>query len=155
MEGWSGVSLTGVAATGDVTQLYPLYATAGEVPASATTGQQLRSPCEGTLISLQVETDGTNGGTLELYDMAGDEAGANVSSVAAITDTQLDLAVTAKTARLIFQQNFAGSGLTPFAPIGPRRFLKGLAARFVGAGTCKLNLTVQGGFHYTTKGPAT
>ncbi len=156
MEGWAKVALTLGAATADATQLYPNYAAAGTAIASAVTGNQIRCPCEGTLVSLQVETDSTNAGTLELYDMDGSEAGANVSSATAITDAQLDAAITAGSARLIFSQNFAGAGTTPFTPIGPRRFMKGLVGRAVGgAGTCWLNLTVQGGFHYTTKGPAT
>lgn len=94
-------------------------------------------------------TDGTNAFTIEIYDINGMELGIDVSSAAAITNTQLNAAIAAKKAKLIFSQNVAGSGLTPFAPIGPSGFMKGLAARAVGnAGTCALNLAIEGGYRY-------
>lgn len=137
------------AATGTVQQLYPDYATTGIDPATATPSQQVRTPTEGQLISLQVASDGTNAGILELYDISGHELGINVSSATTITDTQLDAALAAGKAKLILEQNFAGSGLTPWAPVGPASFMKGLAARVVGStGTCKLNLVVHGGYRY-------
>ncbi len=137
------------AASGTVTQLYPDYAGAGVDPAAATVGQQLRYPTEGQLISLQVASDGTNGGILELYDINGMDLGINVSSATTITDAQLDAAIAAHKAKLILEQNFAGSGLTPWAPVGPASFMKGLAARAVGvSGTCKLNLVVHGGYRF-------
>jgi hypothetical protein len=142
-------ALTIVAANGDATQLYPSYAAAGTDPATATTAQQVRQPCEGQLIALQVASDGTNAGILELYDISGHALGINVSSAAAITDTQLDAAIAAGKAKLILVQNFAGSGLTPWASVGPASFMKGLAARAVGStGTCTLNLVVHGGYRY-------
>lgn len=138
-----------VASTGTVTQLYPDYATTGIDPSTATPAQQVRMPTEGQLISVQVASDGTNAGTLEIYDISGHELGINVSSATAITDTQLDAALAAGKAKLILEQNFAGSGLTPWAPVGPASFMKGLAARAVGStGTCKLNLVVHGGYRY-------
>jgi hypothetical protein len=148
MDRWV-VPLTVVAANGDATQAYPPIATAGIDPATATPGQLVRCPCEGQLVSLQVATDGTNALILEVYDISGIELGINVSSATAITDTQLDAAITAGKAKLIFEQNVAGSGLTPFASVGPARFMKGLAFRAVGAaGTCKVNAVVQGGYRY-------
>lgn len=139
--------LTLVTATGDVTQLYPAYAPTGVDPSTATTAQQVRKPCEGQLISVQVCSDGTNGGILEIYDISGADLGINVSSATAITNTQLTAAISAGKAKLILKQNFAGSGLTPWAPVGPASFMKGLAARAVGvAGTCDLNLVVHGGY---------
>lgn len=152
-EGWAGISLTIGVATADLKQLYPTYAAVGVVPATAVAGDQIRKSCEGTLVTLQVETDGTNAGTLELYDISGDDLGANVSTLTAITNAQLVAAIASGQAKLIFRQNFAGSGLTPWSPVGPRSFMKGLAARVVGlAGVCYLNMTVNKGFHYTTKG---
>lgn len=141
--------LTMVTASGDVTQLFPAYAAAGTNPTTATTAQQVRQPCEGQLISLQVASDGTNAGILELYDISGHALGINVSSATTITDAQLDAAIAAGKAKLILVQNFAGSGLTPWAPVGPASFTKGLAARAVGAaGSCKLNMVVHGGYRY-------
>lgn len=148
MDRWV-VDLSIVAASGDVTQCYPTYAAAGVNPATATVAQQVRKPCEGQLISLQVASDGTNAGILELYDINGVDLGIDTSSATAITDAQLDAAIAANKAKLILVQNFAGSGLTPWASVGPASFMKGLAARAVGAaGTCKLNMVVHGGYRY-------
>lgn len=148
MDRWT-VDLTMVTATGNVTQLYPDYAAAGTNPATATVAQQVRMPTEGQLIALQVASDGTNAGILELYDINGHDLGIDVSSTNVITDAQLDAAIAAGKAKRILVQNFAGSGLTPWAPVGPASFMKGLAARAVSnAGTCTLNLVVHGGYRY-------
>lgn len=147
MEGWV-CPLTHVADnTGDATQLYPAWCTAETAPASATPANQVRQPSEGTLFAVQVEADGSNGGTLQIYDCNGMDYGVDVSSATAITATQLNALVTAGKARLILEQGFAGSGLTPWAPIGPRAFMKGLVGRFIGAsGSCSVNLSVRGGY---------
>ncbi len=148
MDRWV-VPLNIVASTGDVTQLYPTYAATGQDPATATVAQEVRMPCEGQLIALQLASDGTNGGILELYDINGNDLGIDVSTTTVITDTELDDAIAAGKAKLIMEQNFAGSGLTPWAPVGPASFMKGLAARAVGVtGTCKLNMVVHGGYRY-------
>lgn len=148
MDRWV-VPLSIVGATGDVTQCFPTYAGPGVNPATATVGQQVRYPCEGQLIALQMCPDGTNAGILELYDISGMELGVDVSSATAITDTILDAAIAAGKAKLILKQNFAGSGLTPWSPVGPASFMKGLAARVTGmTGTCDLNMVVHGGYRY-------
>jgi hypothetical protein len=96
-----------------------------------------------------METDGAQPFTLELYDISGHELGINVSSATAITDTQLDAAISAGKARLIYKQNFVATPVTPVPPIGPARIMKGLAARAVGvSGTCAANLVVQGCYRY-------
>lgn len=152
MDRWI-VPLTIGGATADITQMYPAWAAAGVNPATATVGQQIRQPCEGQLISVQVCSDGTNGGILELYDISGITLGVDVSSGTAITDAVLDAAVTAGKAKQILKQNFAGSGLTPWAPVGPASFMKGLAGRAVGAtGACDVNLVVHGGYRYLDRG---
>jgi len=143
------IPLTIASATSDVNQAYPAWATVGTNPATATPSQLVRVPCEGQLTSLQVATDGINALTLQCYDISGMELGINVSSLTAITDAQLSAAIAAGKAQLIYEQNFVGAGTTPVPPIGPARFMKGLAFRAVGAtGTCKVNLTVQGGYRY-------
>src|SRR3954466_1937772 len=103
------VSLTAVASSGDITQLYPAGGSAGVAPASATNGQLIRRPYAGAIHSIQVKPDGTNGGTLELYDINGLELGVDVSSGTAITDAVLQAAITAGKAKLIFTQSFAGT----------------------------------------------
>ncbi len=148
MDRWLCSLVIGVASA-DATQLYPAWAAVGVAPATATVADQVRMPTEGQMIALQVESDGTNAATLQVFDVNGNDLGLDVSSATAITDAQLSAAITAGTAKLILEQNFAGSGLTPWSPVGPARFMKGLAARAVGVtGTCKLNIVVQGGYRY-------
>ncbi len=148
MDRWV-VTTSLVSSTGDVQQLYPNYAPTGTAPSGATPADEVRHPTEGQLIALQVASDGTNGGTLELYDINGIDLGIDVSSGTTITNTQLTTALAANKAKLILKQNFAGSGLTPWAAVGPASFMKGLAARAVGVtGTCDLNLVVHGGYRY-------
>lgn len=149
MEGWV-IQLTGVASNGVVTQLYPAYATAGADPASAVLGDQIRQPMEGQITNLQIRTDGTNGGIIELYDINGADIGADVSSLDAITDVELTALITAKKAKLIYTQNYISSPETP-VNMGWKGFSKGLAARNIGSGYCYVNAVINGGFRYITK----
>lgn len=150
MEGWTQ-SLAAVTASGNLEQLYPSWAPAGVDPASATTGQQLRGPVEGKVWSLQLQTDGTNAGIIELWDVNGADAGANVSSTNVITNAQLVALQALGKAKLMYSQNFIASPETPIT-MGVKAFQHGLAARFVGlAGTLGVNLTVSGGFRLTDK----
>ncbi len=146
------VALTAVAATtGDVTQLYPTWCSAGVNPATATNAQLIRRPMAGAMHSIQVKPDGSNGGTLEIFDINGLELGVDVSSAAVITAAVLDAAITAGKAKLIFNQSFAGtvgSGVVN-APGIFRAFMHGLAARFSNAGPtgiCTLNLVCDFGY---------
>ncbi len=154
-EGWV-CPVTAVTTTGDVTQLYPAWVSAGVAKAGSTNGQLLRRPLQGALQSIQIEPDGSNGGTIQIYDIDGGPFGADVSSATAITNAQLTAAITAGQAKLIFEQTFAGtigSGVVN-APGIFRAFMKGLAARFTNAGgamgapagACTLNLVVSGGY---------
>lgn len=149
-EGWV-CPLTAVAATGDLTQLYPAWVSAGVAKAGSTNGQLIRRPLQGALHSIQVEADGTNGGIIQIYDIDGGQFGADVSSGTAITNAQLTTALAGGGAKLIFEQQFAGTtGSGPInAPGVYRAFLKGLAARMTmdtPTGGCKLNLVVGGGY---------
>lgn len=151
MEAWAGITVADSAFDGDLTQLYPTWATVGVNPATATNGQQIRQPIEGIMYSLQVQTDLTNAGVIEIWDVNGADGGADVSSAAAITNAQLLVAISKGLAKLIYSQNFLATGITP-PTTGPRAFQRGLAARFVGAaGDVKLNMAVTGGFRLTTK----
>lgn len=146
-EGWV-CSLTAVASNGNVTQLYPAWCSVGTARSTATPAQEVREPTSGEMTGLQVKTDDTNGGLIELWDVSGVDCGAEVSSAATITNAQLAAAITAGTAKLIYSQNFVGSGVTP-PSMGYIRFLKGLAARFSNSGptgTCSLNIKVSGGY---------
>jgi hypothetical protein len=151
------ITLSAVASNGNVTQLYPSWAAVGEAPATASPSLPLRVPGEGHLFSVQIATDGTNGGTLELYDMNGADLGADVSSAATITNAQLVSALAAvaglpfRRGRLMWQQAFAGTpGATSPFMVG-QTFLRGLAGRFYNAGptgTCTITLVVDGGYTY-------
>lgn len=148
LDSWT-VPLTAVSATGDLVQLYPTWAPTGVNPAVATAGQEIRKPTEGFLRAAQVKTDNTNAGYIELWDVNGADVGANVSSLAVITNAQLTALIALGKAKKIWDQNFtATSGATTPSAFG-KQFLHGLAARFVNAGptgTCTLNLDVEGGF---------
>lgn len=153
-QAWSGISLAFGGATGDVTQLFPTWMGVGvaHTPgAPAAPGAQVRQPRQGKLESIQVQTDGTNGGTIEIWDVNGEDAGLDMSSDSTplISDTILTGLVTRGLAKLIYAQNFTSTAgaATPSAPF--RAFSRGLAARFIGAaGACSLNLVVEGGAWY-------
>lgn len=151
MEGWV-VPLTAVTtATGDLTQVYPSFCPAGVNPAVAVLGDQIRQPLGGKLYSTQIQTDGTNGGIIELWDVNGEDIGANVSSATTITNAQLVALQALGKAKLIYSQNFQASPITPFNA-GYKGFAHGIAARFIAsAGVCNLDLSVGGGFFFRTK----
>jgi hypothetical protein len=151
-EGWVQ-DLTIVAATGDCTQVYPSWATVGDALSGATTGDTFRKPTGGKCTSLQIMTDATNGGTLELWDYSGFDDGIDVSAAATITNAQIVAAVAAGTAKLIHKQNYIASSETP-VNIGAFSFQKGLVARVYNAGasgTCSLSLKVSGGVNKIVK----
>lgn len=149
MMGWAGISLAAVAATGDLTQLYPDCCTVGT--GATTMGTQKRTPSEGTLASLQVEPDAIDGGIIQIWDLNGADIGADVNTAAAITNAQLVLLQAAGRARLIFEQVFSGSSGARTAVSFGMPFTHGLAGRYVNTtGTCKLNITADGGFRKTS-----
>lgn len=143
-DAWSGISLSAVTSTGNLTQLYPTWVSAGLT--TTTAGSLRRHPCEGQLYSIQVKPDGTNGGIIEIWDLNGDDVGANVNTATTITNAELVTAQGLNLARLIYSQNFSGTVGAATTGTGFRPFQRGLAARFVaGAGSCELNLAVDGG----------
>lgn len=154
-EAWSGISLASVAATGDLTQLYPTWCSAGVAKSSSTVGQLIRRPMQGALHSIQLKGDGSHSGYLEIWDLNGEDAGVDVSSATAITNTQKASITLPTVPKLIFRQDMtglAGAGIVNAAGIY-RTFARGLAARWVGdggagagGGACELNLVVTGGF---------
>lgn len=151
MEGWAGIVVEDSVFNGNLKQLYPTWAPAGINPAAATNGQQIRQPIEGILYSMQVQTDLTNAGVIEIWDLNGADGGADVSSADVITNAELIVAQAKGLAKLIYSQNFVATGVTP-PTTGPRAFQRGLAARFVSsAGQVSLNMVVTGGFRLTTK----
>lgn len=143
------VTLTAVAATGAGTQIYYDTMTPGVAPAAHSPGTQYREPIHGVLHSLEVEPDGSDGGTLEVWDINGRDGGADVNTAAVVTNAQIAAAIAAGKGRLIYSQMFTGStGATVRTVRGnPMPFQHGLVARFSmasPAGTCKLNLLTSG-----------
>lgn len=143
------VPLTAVASAGNLTQCYVDTNTPGS--GATTSGTEVRKPTEGVLFRAEVATDGTNGGVIEVWDLNGADGGADVNTATVITDAQRAAAVTLGKARLIWTQNFTGSSGARMAITRAVPFMHGLAARYInGAGTCTLNLLVDGGGLKTT-----
>ena len=137
-------SVTGVAATGNLKQVYSPFCTAGS--GSTATGTQKRRPVAGSLFLVEVQTDGVNGGTIEVFDINGELEGADVDTSDVITNAQLTSAIAANRAVKMFTQQFAGSGTARLAINRGTRFSKGLALRFVAAaGSCIVNIQWEGG----------
>ena len=151
MTPWADLTLTAVTDnTGIITQLYPASCTAGT--GAATLGNLVRTPCEGVLVSLQVEPDGINGGEITVWDINGADVGADVNTATTITNAQLTAAIAAGKARVIYSQKFSGSSGSRLAIAHGVPFMHGLAARYINAGavgTCELNITADGGFRKT------
>lgn len=150
-DSWINPLTAVLATTGAIVQLFPSWCPAGVNPFTTNSmGAQIRRPIEGELLNIQIQSDGTNGGVIEIWDVNGLDAGVDVSSATALTAAQVNALITRGLARLIYTQNFAGaSGATNPTIVG-KIFARGLAARFsnIGpTGTCTLNLTVRGGFN--------
>lgn len=152
MEAWSGITLPFGTAVAPVRQLFPTWAVPGQTSLfDRNPGFTVRRPNQGTLHSIQVRTDGADGGYVEFWDINGEDDRVDVSTpvTPVLTQANIDALVARGMAKMIYRQDFtAGFGAaTPSAP--PRPFLHGLAARFVGgAGFCELNLVVVHGFVY-------
>jgi hypothetical protein len=146
------MSLGFVAAAGNLTQLFPPWMPTGVNSTTAVNGDLLRKPTGGKLGSIQIATDNTNGGTIEIWDLNGEMAGVNVSSATTITNAQLTALQALGKAKLLYSQNFTSTAGAATPAAVNRIFSMGLAARFVGsAGACSLNLVVQGGAYLTQK----
>lgn len=148
IDSWACPVTAVTTATGDLTQLFPPWASAGVNPASATAGQEIRKATEGFLRAAQVYTDGSNGGYMEIWDVNGADYGVNVSSATAITNAQLVALQALGKAKLIWVQRFAATAGASTPSSWGKQFVHGLAARFVSAtgGDCTLVLDVEGGF---------
>ncbi len=146
MEGWGGLSLPVVTATGNLTQLYPNFAPAGAA-LPVPPGGVLRRPQGGRVGQMSIQSDGMNGGVIEVWDISGLDAVADVSSGTTITNAQLVSLKALGKAKLLWSQNFAGTPTIPAAGSLAFGFLRGLAARFVGTtGAMSLNIIAEGGY---------
>lgn len=153
-DAWAGLQLDAVTDTGDLTQLFPSYCPAGVNPfAPHATGAKVRRPGDGILSSVQVQTDGVNGGVIEIWDVSGLDGRIDVSSDDVITDAQLQTLIASGYAKLVYNQNFTGTSGATIPTAVNRRFARGLAARYivdtVTTQLCKLNLVVDKGYWLT------
>lgn len=143
---------------GVLTQLFPDNAKPGVNPfAPYAAGQLIRRPNDGSLDSVQIQTDGTNGGVIELWDISGLDGGIDVSSptTPTITNAQKDALKARGLAKLIYSQNFTGTSGATIPTTVKRLFARGLAARCIYGGAvttqaCTLNLAVVKGWIKTT-----
>ena len=95
------IQLSAVTSTGNITQIYLPDVTAGD--GTGASGSQKRSPAAGWLFQAEVMPDGINGGTIEIWDVSGEDCGADVDTGVIITDAQKNVAaaLTPSKARLI------------------------------------------------------
>jgi hypothetical protein len=112
-------------------------------------GTEKRRPKGGALVTVQVETDGVDGGMIELFDCDGEELGADVNTLDVITNAQITAGIAAGSVRKMYEQSFVGSSgaRLNIAPGTP--FMKGLALRFSNSGptgTMKATIVSDGGF---------
>jgi hypothetical protein len=145
-------TLTKASGTGDATitfsaaVFYPFAQRGAAIPTSA--GQTYRRPEGGRIGQVSVETDGTDGGTIQLFDINGLDVLADVSSGETITNAQLITALTAGKAKQIWEQNFASTAGSVIIYDWSKGFMRGLAARLIGTGTCDVLISAEGGFQY-------
>ena len=157
MYSWGKIELDAVTDTGDLTQLYPNWVTPGAAwPGTA--GQEIRKPTGGRLASIQIQTDNTYGGSVEVWDVCGLDLGVDVSSNNVITDAELQTLIGLGKAKLIWSMNFTStSGASTPAAFPSQSFMRGLAARFIQdgpLGSCYLTLIVEGGYYKTNSAGA-
>lgn len=139
------VALAGVAANGNLTQIYPDSCTPGTGVVSM--GNLVRKPVYGTIHGIQVFTDGVNGGVIEIWDLDGNDGAADVNTGVTITNAQLLAAIALGKARLMWTQRYIGGGTATFPSEIPVPFQHGIAARNVAAaGSCQINVTMAGGY---------
>jgi len=156
MQGWGGITVNSVTDTmGNLTQIYPNWdqgAGAGQAKGNAlpiAPGGTLRTPQGGRVGQLSFQSDGSNGGIVELWDINGLDFPADVSSAEAITAAQLTALQARGKAQLIGSYNIAGSPTVPAVGSLAFGFMRGLAARFIATtGFVKLNIIAEGGIQY-------
>lgn len=151
---WSPVLVANVvSATGDLTQLFPAFATAGA--GTLLRGELVRKTCEGVLYRVDVDPSDAVGGYFELWDVAGQPFGAtnNINTQTQLTNTYVAAEQAAGRARMIWRTDFKGdSGLTTKTFATRTVFNQGLAGRFVNAidavGTKNIavNIVAEGGY---------
>lgn len=155
---WGSRNVSAVASNGVATQLYPTtggcntrtnFADTSTYP-PATSGE-VRRPIHGRVGRIEVTGDGTNGGLVELWDVAGLDRGAsnNVNNDGATASNTLTDAYLTANGTKIGVVNITANTVVPFtATFDDIPFNKGLAIRYVdgGGGYVIVSPYVEGGF---------
>lgn len=150
MQGYGNLVIAAGTATGNLVQLYPTWAPVGDALPIAP-GGTLRRPEGGRVGQVSIQSDGTNGGVIELWDLTGLDVPCDVSSLTAITNTQLLALIARGAAQLVWKQNYAASPSVPAAGSLAFGFMRGLAARNIAAsGSASLNIIAEGGYSLRT-----
>lgn len=129
---WGRIEIDNVAADGNLTQLFPEYVTPGT--GATTQGNLVRKAVDGVLHRCEISQSDANGGTLELWDIAGQFTGAsnNTNTGTALTDAYLAAEKAAGRARLIWRVDFKGDvGNTSKIFQQRTTIMHGLAARYI------------------------
>lgn len=157
MQAWGQVVLTNVATGGNLTQFYPDFVPAGT--GGTATGTSRRTPTEGVLQRIEINPSGAVGGTFELWDICGLNAGVsdNVDTGSVLTTGFLAAKKARNEAKLLWKIDFKGdSGLTNKI-LGSRIvFTYGLAGRYlndtdaVGTKEMQVNIIAGGGYKVIT-----
>lgn len=149
-QSWGIITVSAVASNGVATQLFPDTVSTGGSTAAAyppVGGGNVRRATEGYCEKFKIVPDGTNGGIVEVWDVAGLDRGAtnNVNDGTSLTDAYLTA-----NGRLIDKFRITGSAEQPYETnfaIHHHRFHNGLAVRFVGgAGSIDVIPFVENGF---------
>lgn len=149
-QAWSPITLSNVAATGDLVQLYPEHVSAGS--GATTAGTERRKPLSGVIYRAEVYAVSGVGGAIELWDVAGLDRGAsnNVDTGTTLTNAYLQAERAAGRAKLLWTQNFAGTSGARYPVFNQRvPFMKGLAARFISGDTGDIILSIVADGGYT------
>lgn len=146
---WGSREVADVTASGSATQLFPVGVPSTEDTTTyppASDGKVKRAT-SGMIDHIDFESDGVNGGVVELWDVEGLDRGGsnNVNNDDLLTDAFLSANGTL-IAKIQIKPS-AGTGHPFGSTIGKIPFNKGLAVRFVGvAGVVNVAPYIEGGF---------
>lgn len=146
---WGVITIAAVGAGGVATQLFPQYlpATVSTAVWPPATAGEVRRPTAGKTENIFTDTDGTNGGVVELWDVAGQISGVtnNVNDQVFLTDAYLTA-----NGRKLYEFRVVGNADMPYdllMAIDHLEFSNGLAMRFLAnAGTIKVTPMCELGY---------
>lgn len=147
---WGSRQINAVASNGVATVLFPVGAPASAMVNTATyppaTSGKVRRTVQGRIGRIEVTADGSNGGRVELWDVAGLDRGASNNTNNGDTVTNAFLAANGV---LIGKINISSTATFPFtATFDAIPFNNGLAVRYIdgGAGYIDVAPYIEGGF---------